>query len=76
MRDLITFSVGLSVGLVIVLFSVKAERDSTTITLLKDKNVRLTEKVSVLEEKIFNTESENEQLKQSLSQTSRILKGF
>lgn len=76
MRDLVTFAVGLSVGLVIVVFSVKAERDGNTISNLKNKNITMTQRINELESQISEKETENESLKQDLNRTERLFKGF
>jgi hypothetical protein len=75
-KDFVAFIVGVMVGLVIVLFGLKAEKDSNMILNLRTKTIFLEDRIVEMEKFKNEITIENENLKYTLNQCRILYKGM
>lgn len=68
MRNVFSFISGLSVGLLILFFSLKAEKDSTKILYLRSEIFTLRKQIDRINQNFTEINTENQELKVGLNQ--------
>jgi hypothetical protein len=76
MREMVSFGAGLMLGLGILFFSLKAERDTVMIVNLKSKVIILSKKTQDLEQTVYTMQAENDNLKYGLNQCRILYRGL